>query len=70
VPVAAAQLSAGLNVYAPVAQAFTDDDRRAVVEFAAYAGAALTNMDALQDARELAANLQTAMKSRSVIEQA
>jgi GAF domain-containing protein len=70
VPVPAAQLSAGLNVYAPVAQAFTDDDRQAIVEFAAYAGAALTNMDALQDARELAAHLQTAMKSRSVIEQA
>jgi GAF domain-containing protein len=70
VPVPAAQLSAALNLYAPVTQAFTDDDRRAVVEFAAYAGAALTNMDALQDARELAANLQTAMKSRSVIEQA
>jgi GAF domain-containing protein len=70
VPVPAAQLSAALNLYAPVTQAFTDDDRRAVVEFAAYAGAALTNMDALQDARELAANRQTAMKSRSVIEQA
>ena len=70
VPVPAAQLAAGLNVYAPVPRAFTDDDRQAVVEFAAYAAAALTNLDALQDARELAANLQAAMEFRSVIEQA
>jgi GAF domain-containing protein len=70
VPVPAPQLAAGLNVYAPTARAFTDDDRRAVVEFAGYAGVALTNMDTLEDARELAQNLQTAMESRSVIEQA
>lgn len=70
VPVPAPQLAAGLNVYAPTARAFTDDDRRAVMEFAGYAGVALTNMDTLEDARELAQNLQTAMESRSVIEQA
>src|SRR4029453_14639607 len=69
-PVPAAHLAAGLNVYAPSARAFTDDDRAAVVAFAAYAGAALTNMDALQDARELAEGLQKAMEFRSVIEQA
>ena len=40
------------------------------MEFASYAGVALTNMDTLEDARELAQNLQTAMESRSVIEQA
>lgn len=70
VPVPAPHLAAGLNVYAPAARAFTDDDRRAVMEFASYAGVALTNMDTLEDARELAQNLQTAMESRSVIEQA
>jgi GAF domain-containing protein len=70
VPVPAAQLTAGLNVYARTAGAFTDDDRQAVMEFAAYAGAALTNLDALLDARALAANLQAAMEFRSVIEQA
>jgi AmiR/NasT family two-component response regulator len=59
-----------LNVYARTAQAFTDDDRSALVEFAAYAGAAQTNMDALQDCRDLAENLQKAMEFRSVIEQA
>jgi GAF domain-containing protein len=69
-PVPAAHLSAGLNVYARPARAFTDDDRSALVAFAAYAGAALTNMDALQDARDLAENLQRAMEFRSVIEQA
>jgi GAF domain-containing protein len=69
-PVPAAQLAAGLNIYAPRARAFTEDDRQVAVHFAAYAGAALTNLDALQDARELAGNLQTAMEFRSVIEQA
>jgi AmiR/NasT family two-component response regulator len=68
--VPAADLAAALNVYAPSARAFTDDDRAAVVAFAALAGAALTNMDALQDARELAEGLQKAMEFRSVIEQA
>ena len=69
-PVPAAHLAAGLNVYAPTARAFSDDDRVALTQFAAYAGAALTNMDALQDARELAEGLQKAMQFRSVIEQA
>jgi len=46
------------------------DDRSTFVQFAAYAGAALTNMDALQDARDLAENLQKAIEFRSVIEQA
>lgn len=69
-PVPAPHLTAGLNVYAREACAFVDDDRAALVDFAAYAGAALTNMDALQDARDLAENLQKAMKFRSVIEQA
>jgi GAF domain-containing protein len=69
-PVPAAQLTAGLNVYARAAGAFTADDRAALVAFAAYAGAALTNMDALQDARDLAEGLQKAMEFRAVIEQA
>jgi GAF domain-containing protein len=69
-PVPAPHLTAGLNVYARSAGVLTDDDRTRLVEFAAHAGAALTNMDALHDARELAANLQKAMESRAVIEQA
>ena len=70
VPVPAAHLSAALNVYAPVAHAFTDEDRQAVGDFAAYAGAALVNLDALQDALDLASHMQRAMEYRSVIEQA
>lgn len=70
VPVPAAHPIAALNVYARTAEAFTDDDRSTLVKFAAYAGAALTNMDALQDARDLAENLRKAMDFRSVIEQA
>jgi GAF domain-containing protein len=69
VPVPAPNLVAGLNVYARQTDAFSDQDRRVLGEFAAYA-AALTNLDALQDARELAENLQRAMEFRPVIEQA
>jgi GAF domain-containing protein len=69
-PVHAAHLTAGLNVYARTARAFSDDDRSALAAFAAYAGAALTNMDALQDARDLAEHLHKAMEFRAVIEQA
>jgi GAF domain-containing protein len=69
-PVPAVQLSAGLNVYAPVAHGFTDDDRRILVDVASYAAVALTNMDALQNARDLAEHLRAAMEFRSVIEQA
>jgi GAF domain-containing protein len=69
-PVPAAHLTAALNVYARTAQVFTDEDRSYLVDVAAYAGAALTNMDALQDARDLAENLQKAKEFRSVIEQA
>lgn len=70
VPVPAAQLSAGLNVYASAAGVFTDEDRRALARFADFAAVALTNIDALQDARDLAENLRAAMEFRSVIEQA
>jgi GAF domain-containing protein len=70
VPVPAAHLAAGLNVYARTAHAFTEGGRSAIVDFAAHAGVVLTNLDTLQDARELAENLQTAMTFRSVIEQA
>ena len=69
-PVPAPHLTAGLNVYARTARAFTDDDRVTLTGFAAYAGAVLTNMDALQDAQELAEHLRRAMEFRSVIEQA
>jgi GAF domain-containing protein len=69
-PVPAAHLTGALNVYARSPQAFDDDDRSTLAEFAAHAGAALTNLDALQDARDLAENMRRAMEFRSVIEQA
>lgn len=69
-PVPAMHPIAALNVYSRTARAFTDEDRSALAQFAAYAGAALTNMDALQDARDLAEGLQKATVFRSVIEQA
>jgi GAF domain-containing protein len=69
-PVPAASFTAGLNVYAPTAGAFSDEHRRAAVEIAGYAGVALTNLDVLQDARDQAENLRAAMESRAAIEQA
>ncbi|WP_246080455.1 GAF and ANTAR domain-containing protein [Modestobacter altitudinis] len=70
VPVPAAQLSAGLNVYVSEVEAFTEEDRQTIARFADFAAVALTNIDALQDARELAENMRSAMEFRSVIEQA
>lgn len=70
VPVPAAGLTASLTVYAPTAGAFTATDRRVLAAFAGHAVVALSNLDALQDARELAGNVRAAMESRSVIEQA
>ena len=69
-PVPAAPLAASLNVYSPLAGAFTEQDRQEVSEFAAYTGVALVNMDALQDARDQAENMRAAMVSRAAIEQA
>ncbi|MFW3172848.1 ANTAR domain-containing protein [Geodermatophilus sp. CPCC 206100] len=69
-PVPAAQLAACLNVYSPAAAALTDQHRQAVADFAAYAAVALSNIDALQDARDQAEHLRTAMESRAAIEQA
>lgn len=70
VPVPAAHPTAALNVYAIDTDAFTDADVRTAAHFASYAAVALANMDALENARDLAENLQAAMRFRSVIEQA
>jgi GAF domain-containing protein len=70
VPVPAAQLSAGLNVYAPRVGAFAEEDRQTLTRFADLAAVVLTNIDTLQNARELAENLRRAMEFRAVIEQA
>jgi GAF domain-containing protein len=70
VPVPTVQSAAGLNVYAPEAGAFTDRHRDAAAQLAAYAAVALSNVDALQDARGQAEHLRVAMASRAAIEQA
>ncbi len=59
-----------LNVYARHAEAFDDDARAAVTGFAPYAAAALRNMHDYQSARDLARNLEAAMESRALIDQA
>ena len=63
-------VSAALNVYAREAHAFDDDSRRAATRFAPYAAVALANMHAYQDARRMADNLEVALESRAIIDQA
>jgi GAF domain-containing protein len=70
VPVPAVQAAASLNVYSTLAGAFSDQDRQAATEIATYAGVALANIYALQDAREQTEQMRTAMASRAAIEQA
>jgi GAF domain-containing protein len=59
-----------LNIYAREVDAFDEDSRSAAVRFAPYAGVAVANMYAYQDARNLADNLQKALGSRAIIDQA
>ena len=59
-----------LNIYAREVDAFDEDSRSAAVRFAPYAGVAVANMYAYQDARNLADNLQKALDSRAIIDQA
>ena len=63
-------LGAALNIYARETDAFDDDSRRLARRFARFAGIAVANMHAYQSARELADNLQAALESRAVIDQA
>jgi GAF domain-containing protein len=64
------RLAAGLNIYAREPDAFDEDARDAAKRFARFAGIAVANMHAYQSARELADNLQVALESRGVIDQA
>ena len=59
-----------LNIYAREPNTFDEDSRSAAVRFAPYAGVAVANMYAYQDARNLADNLQKALDSRAIIDQA
>jgi GAF domain-containing protein len=64
------QIFGSLNLYAPKPEAFDADSRSAALAFGPYAAVAAGNVYAYQTARSLADNLQTALESRAVIEQA
>jgi putative methionine-R-sulfoxide reductase with GAF domain len=63
-------LHGGLNLYAVEASAFDDDARTIATTFASYAAVAVHNMHLYESTRELADNLDLAMRTRAVIEQA
>ena len=63
-------LVAGLNIYGREPAAFDESSRRTAARFARFAGTAAANMYAYQSAREIADNLQAALQSRAVIDQA
>jgi len=65
-----AQVTGALNIYARRVDAFDDDSRSVATRFAPYAAVAAGNLYAYQSAREMADNLQTALESRAVIDQA
>ena len=64
------QVSGALNIYAREPDAFDADTRTAATGFAPYAAIAVANMHAYQSARNMADNLQVALETRAVIEQA
>jgi hypothetical protein len=66
----AESVSGALNVYARQADAFDGQNREIGTRFAPHAGAAVGSAHAHQTAREMAGNLQIALESRAVIDQA
>jgi GAF domain-containing protein len=63
-------VSGALNIYARTPHAFDEESRAVGTRFGPYAAVALANMHAYQNARDMADNLQTALESRAVIDQA
>lgn len=59
-----------LNLYSRGEEAFSDEDERIAMQFAGQAGIVLANAQAYWDAHQLSQDLNEAMKSRAVIEQA
>ena len=70
VPIPTEGLAAGLNVYATEPNVFDESVRTAARTFAGSAAAAISNMHAYQTARDVAGNLEAALLSRAVIDQA
>jgi len=64
------RVSGALNIYARTPEAFDEDARTAATRFGPYAAVAAGNLYAYQSARGLADNLQRALESRAVIDQA
>jgi len=63
-------VTGGLNVYAREPAAFDDDSREGTPRLASYAAVAAGNMLLYEDAVARAANLEVALRSRAVIDQA
>ena len=64
------RVDGALNIYAREPHAFDEQAREAAQRFAPYAAVAVANMYAYQNARGMADNLQVALESRAVIDQA
>jgi GAF domain-containing protein len=64
------QVTGALNIYARHANAFDETSRSVATRFAPYASVAASNLYAYQSARDMAQNLQAALESRAVIDQA
>jgi GAF domain-containing protein len=64
------QVCGALNIYACEPHAFDEDSRSAAQAFGFYAAVAAGNLYAYQNARNMADNLQAALESRAVIDQA
>jgi GAF domain-containing protein len=64
------QVTGALNIYARRPHAFDEASRSVATRFAPYAAVAAGNLYAYQSARDMAQNLQTALESRAVIDQA
>jgi hypothetical protein len=70
VPLPVQPLSAALNLYSAEPDAFGPAATTAAQTFASYGAVAASNMYVFATSRQLAENLDAAMRSRSVIEQA
>jgi GAF domain-containing protein len=64
------QVTGALNIYARRPDAFDQASRSVATRFAPYAAVAAGNLYAYQSARDMADNLQTALETRAVIDQA
>src|SRR3954451_22983498 len=64
------QVTGALNIYARRADAFDEASRSVATRFAPYAAVAAGNLYTYQSARDMADNLQAALESRAVIDQA